>query len=44
MIDLGKIMKVNGISVVAQQVKDPTCLCEDAGLIPDLTHWVKIWH
>ena len=26
---------------MAQQIKDPPCLCEDAGLIPGLTQWVK---
>ena len=27
--------------MVAQQVRDLTCLCEDAGLIPGLAQWVK---
>ena len=26
---------------MAQRVKDPTCLHEEAGLIPGLTQWVK---
>ena len=30
-----------GVSVVAQQVVNPTCIHEDAGLIPDLVPWVK---
>ena len=29
------------VSIVAQQVKNPTCIHEDAGSIPDLTQWVK---
>ena len=30
-----------GVSVVAQQVKDLTSLCEEVGVIPGLTQWVK---
>ena len=30
-----------GVPIVAQQVKNPTGIHEDAGLIPGLTHWVK---
>ena len=30
-----------GIAIVAQQVKNPTSIFEDAGLIPGLTQWVK---
>jgi len=30
-----------GIPVVAQRVKNPTSIHEDAGLIPGLTQWVK---
>ena len=30
-----------GVAVVAQWVKNPTNIHEDAGLIPDLTQWVK---
>ena len=30
-----------GIAIVAQQVKNPTSIHEDAGLIPGLTHWIK---
>ena len=31
----------SGVPVVAQQVKNPTSIHEDAGLIPSLTQWVK---
>ena len=31
----------DGVPVVARQVKDPCCLCEDTGWILDLTQWVK---
>ena len=31
----------NGIPIVAQQVKNLTGNHEDAGLIPDLVHWIK---
>ena len=30
-----------GVSVVAQQVKNPMSIHEDAGSIPGLTQWVK---
>ena len=30
-----------GVPVVAQQVKNPTSIHEDVGLIPGLTQWVK---
>ena len=30
-----------GVPVVAQQVKNPTSIHEDSGLIPVLTWWVK---
>ena len=30
-----------GVSVVAQRAKNPTSVYEYAGLIPDLTQWVK---
>ena len=30
-----------GAPVVAQQVKNPTSVYEDEGLIPGLTQWVK---
>ena len=30
-----------GVPLVAQQVKNPTSIHEDTGLIPGLTQWVK---
>ena len=30
-----------GVPIVAQQVKDPPCLCQDVGSIPGLARWVK---
>ena len=30
-----------GVPALAQQVKNPTSICEDVGLIPGLTWWVK---
>ena len=34
--------KINtGVPVVAQQVKNPTSIYEDAGLIPGLAQWTK---
>ena len=30
-----------GVPIVAQRVKNPTSVREDAGLIPGLTQWVK---
>ena len=30
-----------GVPVVAQQVKNPTSIHKDVGLIPGLTQWVK---
>ena len=29
------------VPVVAQWVKNPTSLCEDAGLTPGLAQWIK---
>ena len=34
-------MKNVGVPVVAQQVKNPTSICENAGLVPGLTQWIK---
>ena len=31
----------DGVPVVAQCVKNPTSIHEDAGSIPDLVQWVK---
>ena len=41
--DFGKIPEYrnSGIPIVAQQVKNPTSIHEDVGLIPGLTQWVK---
>ena len=30
-----------GVPTVAQQVKNPTSICKDAGLIPGLSQWVE---
>ena len=35
------IMEIAGVPVVAQQVKNPPGIHEDAGVIPGLTQWVK---
>ena len=35
-----KITRI-GVPVVAQKVKNLTSILEDAGLIPDLTPWVR---
>ena len=32
-------MKTSGVTVVAQQVKNPTSIHEDGGLIPGLNQW-----
>ena len=34
-------MKILGVPIVAQRVKNPTGIHEDAGWIPSLTHWGK---
>ena len=41
----GKKKKKRGVSILAQQVKNPTSIHEDVGLIPGLTQWVKdlVW-
>ena len=31
-----------GVPVVAQQVKNPTSICEDADSIPGLAQWLKV--
>ena len=36
-----KKKKEGVVPIVAQGVKDPTCLSEDSGLIPALMHWVN---
>ena len=37
-----KIKKCNwGVPIVPQQVKNPTSIHENVGLIPGLTQWVK---
>ena len=33
--------KVTRVPIVSQQVKNPTSIHEDSGLIPGLAHWVK---
>ena len=32
---------VKGVPIVAQQLKNPTCIHNDAGAIPDVAQWVK---
>ena len=36
-----KKKKKRGVPILAQQVKNPTSIHEDVGLIPGLTQWVK---
>ena len=36
-----KKKKDEGVPVVAQWIKDPTSINEDAGSIPDLIQWIK---
>ena len=33
--------KLNRVPVVAQRLRNPTSVCEEAGSIPGLTQWVK---
>ena len=33
--------KKKGVPIVAQQLTNPTSICEDVGLIPGLAQWVK---
>ena len=33
--------KITGVLIMAQQVKNPTSILEDAALIPGLIQWVK---
>ena len=39
-----KKKKISDVPVVAQQVMNPTSICEDSGLIPGLTHGLRIQH
>ena len=42
MIAIGCIrLSLHGISIVAQWVKNPISIHENAGMIPSLTQWVK---
>jgi len=34
-------IKIKGVPVVAQQVKNPTSIHEDASSIPGLDQWIK---
>ena len=36
-----KKKKTRGVPIVAQQIKNPTRIHEDAGSIPGLTQWLK---
>ena len=36
-----KKLSKRGVPIVAQQVKNPTSILEEAGLIPGLTQWVN---
>ena len=51
-VQLNWVLLVQGLSyscsqrvpVVAQRIKNLISIHEDAGLIPDLAQWVRIWH
>ena len=36
-----RFKNILGVTIVAQQVKNPTSMHEDVGLIPGLSQWVK---
>ena len=40
-LELGFKLLIPGVPVVAQKVKNPASVCEDAGVIPGLDQWVK---
>ena len=39
--DTSKIKENEGVPIVTQEVTNLTCIHEDEGSIPGLTHWVK---
>ena len=39
-LELGFKLLIPGVPVVAQKVKNPASVCEDAGSIPGLARWV----
>ena len=40
-VNVGTRIEAVGVPVVAQRVKNPTSIHEEAGLIPGFTQWVK---